>query len=150
MSTAASLIPLESLTCIPNLRNTHNNTDVVTFHSKMKGEFFTICFWSSACTRLSEALPALLTTVVFHLSLSPPLSLPPSGSVEVGSSASVTFEVNSAEYLPDLGMQRLVNFTVMCWVPSPEQSFIHVESKRLHIPDVDIQINGQGEPQCSH
>ena len=63
----------------------------------------------------------------------------------VGSSASVTFEVTSAEYLPDLGMQRLVNFTVLCWVPSSEQSFIHVESKRLHIPDVDIQINGQGE-----
>lgn len=65
------------------------------------------------------------------------------GSVTVGSSASVNFEVTSAEYLPDLGMQRLVNFTVMCWVPSSEQSFIHVESKRLHIPDVDIQINGQ-------
>ena len=57
--------------------------------------------------------------------------------------------MTSAEYLPNLGTQRLVNFTVLCWVQSAEQSFIHIESKRLHIPDVAIQINGKGESHAS-
>ena len=76
-------------------------------------------------------------------------SLSPPGPVAVGSTASATFQVKSAEYLSDLGSDRLVEFTVSCLVESPKQSVIFVESKRLHGPNIAVQINGKGESHTS-